>query len=122
MGVTVGNYPDGVNTAGPTIANLRVIPVKFEVDLFPNEDGGVDVNVQPCGNLRFELDYEGLSSSEFSTLINHWSTAKGEVNNFTFYCRRDAATYTGVRYETFEVPQWAKSWSQSLRVVLVKYA
>lgn len=119
---TIANYPDGVGTAGPRIANLRVIPVKFETDIYRNEDGGADVNVQPCGNLRFELDYDGLSASDLATLTIHYNLAKGKVNDFSFYCRRDGATYTKVRYETFEIPSAQKYWLRTVRVVLVNYA
>ena len=44
------NYPDGVDTSGPTIARLMKQPLEFPAALFDrNEDGGVDVNVVPCG-------------------------------------------------------------------------
>lgn len=121
MGDTIANYPDGIGTAGPTIAKLTTSPIDFEVDFIPYEDGGADVNVTPCGEQRFTLEYEGLSEAEIVTLRTHYNLAKGKRNNFSFYHREDDETYTGVEYERFDIGEHPKAWSQPLTVVLVRY-
>lgn len=120
--MAIANYPDGINTAGPTIARLITYPVEYPFDLFRNEDGGVDVNVQTCGVLRWELEYEGLSLSDEDTIRAHYNLAKGKVETFSFYSRYDSTLYTGVRYDSMQIPRHLRHWAKMLKVVLVKYA
>lgn len=117
----VADYPDGVGTAGPTIANLNVIPIDYQPEIERNEDGGVEINVQPCGLRKWELSYEGLSYADFELIRTHINLAKGRVNEFDFYSREEAFTHSGVQYFSVEVPQHQKHWSKGLRVTLCKF-
>lgn len=117
---TVADYPDGEATSGPTITLLLDQPIDYEVTRYEYEDGGCDVNVQPCGLRRWRLEYEGLTAAELTTLRDHFNLAKGKVNDFEFWHRRDNALYAGVQYEEFRVGRHQKIWSNSLSVVLVK--
>lgn len=115
---TIADYPDGIGTAGPYISRLIDQPVEFQVIRYEFEDGGLDVNVQPCGVRRWILEYEGLSASDVSTIITHFNLAKGRTNNFEFYHRRDVATYDNVRYVDLSLPSRQKSWSNAVTVTL----
>lgn len=118
---TVTQYPDGVAVAGPTIDKVIHYPIEYAPDIFRNEDGGVDVNVQPCGVLRIELVYSGLSYDDWLAIKDHYNLAKGKVNDFSFYSRYNGTTYTGCQYEKIEAPRHRKRWSKELRVTLIKY-
>jgi hypothetical protein len=115
---TIGNYPDGVGTAGPYISRLIDVPIDYAVTRYEFEDGGVEVNVQPCGIRRWQLDYEGLSTSDLATLTTHFNNAKGRVNDFSFYHRRAATTYSGVKYVSLDLSPRAKNWSNGATVIL----
>lgn len=115
---TIADYPDGIGTAGPYISRLIDQPVEYQVMRFEYEDGGMDVNVQPCGVRRWVLEYEGLSASDVSTIVTHFNLAKGRVNNFEFYHRRDLTTYANVRYVSMELPSRQKYWSSPVIVTL----
>lgn len=115
---TIADYPDGIGTAGPYISRLIDQPVEFQVVRYEFEDGGLDVNVQPCGVRRWILEYEGLSASDVSTIVTHFNLAKGRVNNFEFYHRRDATTYANVRYADLSLLSRQKSWSNAVTVTL----
>lgn len=115
---TIADYPDGIGTAGPYISRLIDQPIRYEVIRYEYEDGGMDVNVQPCGVRRWVLEYEGLSASDVSTIVTHFNLAKGRVNNFEFYHRRDLTAYANVRYMTLELPARARSWSNQVTVTL----
>lgn len=117
---TPSPYPDGTLFAGPVINRIQDQPVEYEVDKIEYEDGGVDVNVQPCGMKRWVLEYEGLTQAELAVIMNHFNGAKGQVISFNFYHKRDAVVYTNVNYERFEVGKHAKSWSVPAIVVLRK--
>jgi hypothetical protein len=119
---TISNYPDGVDTAGPTIALLVDLPIDYQVETFRYEDGGVDVNVQPCGVRRWQLEYEGLSAADVTTLRTHFNLAKGKVNDFIFYHRHDDQQYVQVRYESWRGGRHLKTWSNVVSVVLVQLA
>jgi hypothetical protein len=119
---TIADYPDGIGTAGPHISRLITSPVEFEIDVIRYEDGGADVNVQPCGLQRFTLEYEMLTEAELATLRAHYNLAKGQVNDFEFYHRQDNATYAGVKYQSFNIGDHVKAWSQPATVILVRYA
>jgi len=118
---TIANYPDGIGTAGPTIARIVPLPTDYTVDRSVNEDGGCNVNVQPCGLKRFQLEYAGLSAGDLATLRTHKNLAKGRVNDFSFYYRENATTYTGVMYESWKVGRHVKTWARVVSVVLVVY-
>lgn len=118
---TITQYPDGVAVAGPSIDKVIHYPIEYPVDTYRNEDGGVDVNVQPCGILRIELYYSCLSLANLTTIRDHYNLAKGRVNDFSFYSRYDATTRTGMVYEKIEVPRHRKHWSKDLKVTLLKY-
>lgn len=115
---TIADYPDGIGTAGPYISRLMDQPLEFQVIRYEYEDGGLDVNVQPCGVRRWILEYEGLSAADVITIRDHFILAKGRVNNFEFYHRRDVATYDNVRYVEFSLPSRQKSWSNVVTVTL----
>lgn len=118
---TITQYPDGVDVTGPTIDKVIPYPIDYGPEIFRNEDGGSDVNVQPCGVLRIDLVYSGLSFNDWNTIKDHYNLAKGKVNEFPFYCRTDDTTYTGMQYEKIEAPRHRKRWSKDLRVTLIKY-
>ena len=106
--------------AGPTINKLIDQPIQYERTVYEYEDGGVDVNIQPCGMRRWVLIYEGLSAAEVTTLRTHYDDARGKVETFSFYHSRDATTYTGVQYESFQILKHERYWAKNVRVVLVK--
>lgn len=117
---TIANYPDGIGTAGPTIARLIDQPIGYETHAIVMEDGGAIVMIQPCGLRRWLLEYEGLTQAELATLRAHKNLAKGKVNDFSFYHRRDAVTYAGVQIESWSIGDHQKTWAVPLSVVLVK--
>lgn len=117
----VADYPDGINTAGPTPASLYTYPLQFERDVTLYEDGGADVNVQPCGLRKVEIRYEGLSAAEVATLRTHYNAARGESDEFNFYHRDNATIYTNVRYFDFKLPRHTRTWSNPATVVLGWY-
>lgn len=121
MGATVANYPDGIDTAGPMIARLVRLPVDYNPQVFENEDGGADVNVQPCGIVKWQIDYEGINAAEVGTLRTHFNLAKGQVNNFSFYDREQDQVFPEVSYESFRVGRRIRTWSNVVSVVLVHY-
>lgn len=116
------DFPDGTNTAGPYALRLFDQPTEYKVERYEYEDGGVDVNVQPCGLRSWVLVYEGLSESDITTLRTHWNDARGMVEEFNFYHRRDATLYASVKYKEFKIGKHPKKWANSARVVLVQFA
>lgn len=121
MGATITQFPDGVDVAGPTIARLVRSTVDYNPEFFPNEDGGADVNVQPCGMVKLELSYEGISAAEVATLRTHFNLAKSQVNNFPFYDRELDQVIAEVSYESFRVGRRKRTWSNVVSIVLVHY-
>lgn len=119
---TIADYPDGVSTAGPFINRLIDQPAEYEVDMVRYEDGGVDVNVQPCGLKPIVLEYEGLTIADMETLRTHYNLAKGRINNFSFYHRRSAVTYSSVTYRSWAIGRHNKTWTGVLSVTLVRLA
>ena len=119
---TIVDYPDGVATAGPLITRLMDQPVEFEATQYLYEDGGIDVNVQPCGVQRWLVEYEGISVTDVTTLITHFNLAKGRVNDFEFYHRRNVATYAGVKYVELRINRRPRSWVANVSVTLEKLA
>ncbi len=118
--MSIANYPDGVQTAGPHIARLQRFPVDYQTEVFRYDDGGADVNVQPCGILKWTLDYEGLSDADLTTIRTHANLARDRVEDFTFYDRQTATAHAGVKYQEFKIGRHAKTWSRVASVTLVK--
>jgi len=118
--MSIANFPDGVQTTGPHIARLQRFPVEYQFDIHRYEDGGADVNVQPCGVQKWVLDYEGLTEAELATLKAHADLAKGRVNDFIFYDRQTATAHTNVRYAEFKIGRHRKRWFRAASVTLVK--
>jgi len=96
-------------------------PIIYPVTRLDYDDGGQDVNVAPCGLKRWLLTYEGLDPADFQTLIDHFNEAQGPVGPFNFTGPRDAVAYTGVTYESLNVPPHPKIWSLNLEIVLRAY-
>jgi hypothetical protein len=112
---TIGAYPTSVY-----IDTLIDRAIEYRVERYEFEDGSLEVNVQPCGIRRWELRYTGLSVTDLNTLRTHYNDAKGRVNDFSFTHRRDATTYTGVKYVSFDIPARSKNWINEAVVVLEK--
>ena len=112
---TIGAYPTSVY-----IDKLIDRAIEYRVERYEFEDGSLEVNVQPCGIRRWELRYTGLSVTDLNTLRTHYKNAKGRVNDFSFTHRRDATTYTGVKYVSFDIPPRSKNWINEAVVVLEK--
>lgn len=119
---TITDYPDGSATAGPYIARLLDQPTEYQSTLYEFEDGGVDVNIQPCGVKRYVLEYEGISTTDVSTIVTHFNNAKGRVNDFEFYHRREATTYSGVKYVEIKINRRPRSWVANMTVTLERLA
>lgn len=118
---TVAAYPTPSNS-GPAINKQINPPPEYKTIRHRFEDGGADVNVQPCGPRRWILEYDGLSVSDAGILDDHFETAKGKTNDFSFFDARAGETITGVRYEQYEVNRHVKYWSLSRRITLVAEA
>lgn len=116
---TISAYPVQAE-GGPRINRLSDFPIEFQTIDYEYDDGGIDVNVQPCGVARWLLEYEGLTAAELQTLVNHYNLAKGPVNDFSFAHPRDGVTYTGVKYEKIEIPRHTKHWALSFKATLWK--
>ena len=102
------------------IARLIDEPIEYGYEVYQFEDGSADVNVQPCGARRWTLEYEGLSAVEIRQLISHYNLMRGSSGTFSFYHRRDAVTYSGVRYVSMAIPQRQRAWSNAATIVLEK--
>lgn len=114
-------------SAYPSTAEGGPVPTKqvdyhpdYEVIRYEMEDGGGAVNVRPCGPVRVVLGYEGLEESEAELLDDHYALAKGKTNTFDYFDRRAGVTYTGVRYEEFEIPQHEKYWIRRRTITLIR--
>lgn len=102
------------------ISRLIDQPIEYGYEVYQFEDGSADVNVQPCGARRWTLEYEGLSKIEILQLIAHFNLMRGSSGTFSFYHRRDAVTYSGVRYVSLTIPQRQRAWSNAATIVLEK--
>jgi hypothetical protein len=102
------------------IARLIDEPIEYGYEVYQFEDGSADVNVQPCGARRWTLEYEGLSAVEIRQLISHYNLMRGSSGAFNFYHRRDAVTYSGVRYVSMRIPQRQRAWNNAASIVLEK--
>ena len=101
-------------------ARLIDEPIEYGYEVYQYEDGSADVNVQPCGARRWTLEYEGLSAAEIRQLISHYNLMRGSSGTFNFYHRRDAVTYSGVRYVSMTIPQRQRAWNNAATIVLEK--
>lgn len=115
------DYPDGINTAGPTPARIVPLPIEYDKDVFINDDGGADVNVVPCGVKKYQIDYESITAAQVTTLRTHFNDARGRVELFNWYYREDATLYPDVQYESFKVGKRRKTWANVVSVVLVRF-
>lgn len=68
---------------------------------------------------RWQLEYDGLSSTDAGTLVTHKDSAKFQLLPFDFVDPRTATTFTNCHYESFTIDH-TKTWSQKVTVVLVK--
>ncbi len=102
------------------IARLIDQPIEYGYEVYQFEDGSADVNVQPCGARRWTLEYDGLSAAEIRQLIAHYNLMRGSSGTFNFYHRRDAVTYSGVRYVSLTIPQRQRAWNNAASIVLEK--
>ena len=110
-------YPDGELYEGPYIARIIDQPAEYGYSKFEFEDGTIDVNVQPVGNRRWQLEYTGLSAVEVAVLAGHYNGMRGRVTTFRFYHRRDGVIYS-CRYVSMTLPQRERAWSNDVQVVL----
>lgn len=110
-------YPDGELYEGPYIARIVDQPAEYGYAKYEFEDGSIDVNVQPVGNRRWQLEYTGLSAAEVAVLAGHYNGARGRVTTFRFYHRRDGVIYS-CRYVSMTLPQRERAWSNDVQVVL----
>ena len=110
-------YPDGELYEGPYIARIVDQPAEYGYAKYEFEDGSIDVNVQPVGNRRWQLEYTGLSAAEVAVLAGHYNGMRGRVTTFRFYHRRDAVIYS-CRYVSMTLPQRERAWSNDVQVVL----
>lgn len=104
------------------ISRLIDEPIQYQSTLYEFEDGGVEVNVQPCGIRRWSLQYEGLSAAEAQTLLNFYNAVRGRSVTFNFYHRRDNVTYTGVRLVSMSFDSRSRAWVNGASVVLERLA
>lgn len=112
--ITTSPFPDVY------ISRLIDQPIEYGYEVYQFEDGSADVNVQPCGARRWTLEYEGLSKIEILQLLAHYNLMRGSSGTFSFYHRRDAVTYSGVRYVSLTIPQRQRAWSNAATIVLEK--
>jgi hypothetical protein len=116
---TVSIYPDPSN-GGPLINRLVDMPPEHQRNVikYEYEDGGCDVNVQPCSLKKWQLDYEGLTTAEMQAVLDHFNLAKGRVNTFPFFHARIGVTYAGVSYADLKIGKHPKKWVGMLQVTL----
>ena len=110
-------YPDGELFAGPYIARIIDQATEYGYSLYEYEDGGADVNVQPVGSRRWQLEYTGLSAAEVAVLTGHYNGMRGRAATFRFYHRRDGLTYR-CRYVSMTLPSRQRAWANDVQVVL----
>lgn len=115
---TITAFPTPSNS-GPVINKQVNYATDFKVGKTLYEDGGCDVDIRPCGPQRIDLEYDGLTQTDAAILDAHFATAKGKTNTFSFFDQRNGLTYTGARYEKYEVDKHSKYWSLARRITLV---
>lgn len=117
---TIAAYPSP-SQGGPLINKLIIPPLEYTVIRYEYDDGGLDVNVQPCGLQRWVLGYEGLTAAELAQIVDHYNLAQGRVNEFNWTDPRTATTFTGVKYESLDIPDHVRKWALGASVVLWKF-
>lgn len=113
-------YPSPA-ASGPRINKMVIPPLEFPVTRYEYDDGGLDVNVQPCGLQRWILSYEGLTAVELAQIVDHFNLALGRVNDFSWTEPRFGEVFTGTKYESLEIPDHRKKWALLCNVVLWKF-
>ena len=68
----------------------------------------------------FEVEWDGLSSADATTLDNHHNSTRG-ILSFTVTVPRTAEVITNVRYASYTRSSHTRYWSQSRSARLVKY-
>lgn len=68
---------------------------------------------------RWQLEYDGLTSTVADSLVTHKDSAKFNLLGFGFTDPRTGTVYTNVHYESFEIDH-VTTWSHKVTVVLVK--
>jgi len=115
---TIDNpYPDGDLYDGPYIARIIDQATDYGYSRYEFEDGAMEVNVQPIGNRRWQLEYTGLSAAEVAVLSAHYDGMRGRVTTFRFYHRRDDRIYF-CRYVSMTLPSRQRTWANDVQVVL----
>lgn len=117
---TISVFPDSTFNGGPAAVKQMLLPPEFVTTIFKFEDGGEDVNVRPCGPQRWVLVYEGLTEAEAKILDDHFNLAKDGVNDFSFYYARAGASYSGVRYASYQVSPHVKYTILTRRIELIR--
>lgn len=105
-----------------TINKILEPLIEYPVIKYEYDDGGCSTNVQVCGLKRFILTYQGLSSTDFQTIITHFNLAEGLKNYFDFVNPHDSVTYENVFYENLSIGEHVKSWALNLEVTLRTFA
>ena len=118
----VSGFPDNTNLGGPLPLRQVDYPPDYEVIRYYLEDGGIRVNVRPCGPVRVVLEYDGLTEVQAAILDDHWELAKGKTNTFPYFDRRAGVTYTGVRYDKFEIITHQKYTILARKITLLREA
>lgn len=116
-----GVYPFPV-AGGPPYLKFRQLQAAFAevTDKHIYEDGGLSVvTFNDSAPIRFVVEYNGLTAAQFQTIADHYADAGFEAYGFTLTNPRTSTAYTDCHYETWEEDH-TKTWSVSLRVVIVK--
>lgn len=115
---TVSDFP-----TSPTPNRLVDLPPEHQRNViwYEYEDGSIDCNVQPCALKKWQLSYEGLDTTDFDTMMDHFVLARGKVDNFSFTHLRDGLIYSGVTYADFKIGKHPKYWVGMLEITLQKF-
>lgn len=91
------------------------------------EDGGADFLLHAASPpQRWTFEYGGLTETQAKVLDDHYDSAQGQVQGFSFTEPRNypwtttGSTFSDVHYESFERSHDPKLWSQTRKVVLIK--
>lgn len=113
-------YPEE-SIAGPRIARLIPQPIEYEPQIDRNEDGGADVNVQPCGMRAYLIEYDSLTAAELATLRAHFNDARGKVEAFSFYNRQTATLLADCYYREWQKGKHKKTWANVLSATIWRF-
>lgn len=114
---TVSAFPTP-DQGGPVINRQVNVTPDYKVINYDFDSGARRSNVTPCGPMRFQLEYQGLTEAEAAIIDAHFDLAKGKTNDFSFYDERTGHVYTGVRYEAFGKGQHQRYFVQSRTITL----